>query len=283
VSLFAFLTACGSNGPGAQVERYGISLDVPEGWRAEVSRGVIRIDRGDVSVALREYETSRPGEAAYFKRPWPVRLATSDFERRHDEDETALLYSVADRLFSVHPGKSVPAPAELDELNAALASIEVEAGDFYPGSIEPVTFLPRPGWHAVSSGATPRYAHGEAVHTAAATIAYLDEPNALPPRRTLEVLPRDGIVAAVSVSRSSGWLRAPRHAPPYRLSDLDGRVGWEGQVRDLPEYVLWAHAGDRYFVDLRVYFGRRDPTEAMRADAVLRSLQFPDWGPWELD
>lgn len=283
--VLAAATACGSGEPGARVERYGISLEVPDGWAGEVSRGIVRIHRGDVSVALHEYETARPGEAAYFKRAWPVRLAAADFERRHDQDDTALLYSVSGRLFSVFPAGSEPAPAELTELNAALAGIEVERGDFYPGTVEPVAFRDRPGWHTISSGPTPRYAYGESAQAAAATIPLRDEPNELPPRRTLEALPRDGIVAVATVSRTTASLQAPRRAPPYRLADFEGRIGWEGQVGNLPEYVLWATTGDRYFVDLRVYFGRAQPTAAMlaEADAVVSSIRFPDWGPWELD
>ncbi len=41
----------------------------------------------------------------------------------------------------------------------------------------------------------------------------------------------------------------------------------------------------QYDVDLRVYFGRRDPTDEMlvRAQEELDRLGLPDWGPWELE
>jgi hypothetical protein len=286
--------ACGSAEPGARIERYGISVELPAGWAGEVSRGIVRIHRGDISVVLHEYETGSPGEAEYFNREWPVRLTAADFARRHDEDDSALLYSVSGRLFSVFLSTTAPPARELAELNAALAGIEVETGDFYPGSVEPVRIPERPGWDTVSSGATPRRAYGESVQSAAATIQYLDAPNALPPSRTLAALPRNGIVVCVSLTRDSNFdpsrlngndMYQPRRAPPYRLADFERVYPWEGQIRDIPDYRLWAATGERYLVDLRVYFGREHPTNAMlaAADAVLRGLRFPDWGPWELD
>jgi hypothetical protein len=59
---------------------------------------------------------------------------------------------------------------------------------------------------------------------------------------------------------------------------------WEGQVGDVPEYRLWAVSERGYQVDLRVYFGRANPTDSMlaEADAMLAGLEFPDWGLWEL-
>jgi hypothetical protein len=59
---------------------------------------------------------------------------------------------------------------------------------------------------------------------------------------------------------------------------------WEGQVGDVPEHRLWAVSERGYQVDLRVYFGRADPTDSMlaEADAMLAGLEFPDWGLWEL-
>jgi hypothetical protein len=83
--------------------------------------------------------------------------------------------------------------------------------------------------------------------------------------------------------RAGAWERT--HPPPYRISELERVAGWEGQVRDIPDYRLWGVVGDRYLLDLRVYFGQARPTKAMlaEADAVLRGLRFPDWGPWELE
>ena len=53
----------------------------------------------------------------------------------------------------------------------------------------------------------------------------------------------------------------------------------------MPEYVLWGTLEKDIHLDLRVYFGRPDPTEAMRAEAqaMLDGLELPDWEPWELE
>jgi hypothetical protein len=48
----ALATACGSAEPGAGPARYGISLEVPDGVSAEVTRGRIRIATSDLSVVL---------------------------------------------------------------------------------------------------------------------------------------------------------------------------------------------------------------------------------------
>ncbi len=293
-------SACGSAELPAGSARYGISVDVPDGVSAEVTRGTIRIATSELSVVLYEYEpaTGDRAEVAFFKDDWPVRLEAADFGRRvgpGTTDENTRAVAVAGRYFSVFAnGPASASPRQIDELNQALAGIEVKGGDFYRGSVKPVGLPERAGWHAVSSGRGARYAHGEYVQAAAATIPYRNDPNDLPPNRTLEELPRDGILVWISLGRdarlpptalerSDSYERT--HPPPYRLSELQRVDGWEGQVRDIPDYRLWGVVGDRYIVDLRVYFGQEHPTEAMlaEADAVLRALRFPDWGPWELE
>ena len=315
--MLALATACGSAAPAAGPTRYGISIDVPEGWHGEITRGTVRLGTtpvgtelgaDDLSVTLFEYEVAPPDSAATasvtFDGVWPARFDVADVvnpdSRGVVDDANApgrRAVSVQGRYFNVflEAGSRTVSEARVDELNEALASIEVEAGDFYQGSAEPVEFPERAGWHVVSTGPTPRYAHGEYVQTAAATIPYRNGPNDLPPARTLEALPRDGVLLWVSLTRDarfppSRWDERrgafkTLKAPPYRLSDLERVDGWEGQVRDIPDYRLWATNADQYQVDLRVFFGRTDPTEAMlaEADAVLRSLRFPDWGPWELE
>jgi hypothetical protein len=317
VLILALATACGSAAPAAGPTRYGISIDVPEGWHGEITRGTVRLGTtppgtelgtDDVAVTLFEYEIAPPDSAASaaetFDGAWPVRFGVADVaaadSRGAIDDANApgrRAVLVHGRYFNVflESGSRAVSERRIDELNDALARIEVEAGDFYQGSAEPVVFPEREGWHTVSTGPTPRYAHGEYVQTAAATIPYRNGPNDLPPARTLEALPRDGVLLWVGLTR---YARFPpsrwdgksdtfklRQAPPYQLADLERLDGWEGQVRDIPEYRLWATSADQYQVDLRVYFGRGDPTEAMltEADAVLRSLRFPNWGPWELE
>lgn len=49
--------------------------------------------------------------------------------------------------------------------------------------------------------------------------------------------------------------------------------------------VLWRTVRGEYRIDLRVSFGRPDPTAEMRAEAqaMLDGLVLPEWGPWELE
>jgi hypothetical protein len=314
VVVAVLATACGSAEPGARAERYGISLDVPEGWYGEITRGTVRLGTvpagtrlgdGDVAVVLFEHELM-PFELHQPASPnddWPPRFTQADI--RDPDTRGAVdsgdapgrrLVAVNGRRFNVfvESGSRSVSEQRLAELNEALAAIEVGRGDFYNGSAPPVEFPPRRGWHVVSSGPSPRYAGGEYTQSAAATIPYRNDANDLPPARTLEALPRDGILVWVGLTRdarfpASDWDRGeafePRRPPPYRLEDLERFYPWEGQVRDIPEYRLWAAAGDQYLVDLRIYFGQEHPTAAMRAeaDAVLRGLSWPDWGPWELE
>jgi hypothetical protein len=154
--LIALLaTACGSGEPAAGPARYGISVDVPAGVSAEVSRGMIRIATSDLSVVLRELE-----------------------------------------------------PA---------------------------------AWNAAEE-------------------AYFNDDLARP-------------------TGSGGLRMATRNDRGKHASRVAGKAC------KFPEYVLVAAYGDRYRVEIRVYFGRFHPTEAMlaEADAVPRGLRFPDWGAWELE
>jgi hypothetical protein len=75
----------------------------------------------------------------------------------------------------------------------------------------------------------------------------------------------------------------PEREPPFDLDDFERRAGWEGQVRGLPEYLLWGTVRGEYHVDVRVYFGQPEPTAAMldKAQTMLDGLQLPEWGPRE--
>jgi hypothetical protein len=242
-------------------------------------------------VVLYESEPSawNAAEEAYFNDDWPVQLEAADFGQRPgtQSDEDARLVSVAGRFFSLGLAEGTPARRQLEELNDALATIRVKPGDYFPGTVEPPRFAPRSGWDVGDSGPAERYPHGEYVNSWATTIAFRDEEDhAWPPRRTLEALPPDGIVIQATLTRHPGlWNQnALRAAPPYRIRDFVRR-DCPGKACEFPEYLLVAAYGDRYRVEIRVYFGRLHPTDAMRAeaDAMLAGLRFPDWGPWELE
>jgi hypothetical protein len=304
--------------------RYGITVTLPAGWDGRLSRGALhaanfalppdapgwpfeagkRLATQDVLLQLFENEPrdAPPEELSdYRELSGPLRLGARDFEPFDGvtEDSRASGHGFAQRPFRVsgrlfvlfaEAGERVPSGPVLAGVNELLASLEVRRGDFYPGMVAPARLPSRPGWHVGTSGRDEARAEGELTTSWAATIAYADEWNALPPQETLERLPRDGIVIWVGLSRSNrfpprpgGDETFPAREPPFSLDEFERRPGWEGQVRDLPEYLLWGTVRGQFNLDLRVYFGRPVPTEAMLAEAqaMLDGLELPDWGPWE--
>jgi hypothetical protein len=272
-------------------------------WAPQAGRQM-RPDDVLVSVFENEPRRGAPLELGEFPElSGPLRLDAADFEPFDGitEDSRATGHGYARRTFQVagrffvlfsEAGERVPSPSLLDDLNELLGSLVVDPGDFFPGTVEPARFPERTGWFVGTSGSEEARADGEFTTAWASTIPYADEWNALPPFETLERLPRDGIVIWLGVSRSNrfppdgeGDETFPAGQPPFSLGDFERRGEWQGQVRDLPAYVLWATVRHRYQVDLRVYLGRPDPAEATLAEAqaMLDGLELPDWGPWETE
>ncbi|HLE99735.1 MAG TPA: hypothetical protein VI540_07530 [Gaiellaceae bacterium] len=142
------------------------------------------------------------------------------------------------------------------------------------------------------SGPAEVDADGEFLTSWAAAIPFADDWNTLPISKTLRDLPRDGIAMWVLAQRDNRFVPSPEGdrwhppgAPPFRLSDFEHRPMWESQVRDLPEHVLWRTIRGEYRIDLRIYFGRPDPSRQLREEvqAMLDGLVLPEWGPWELE
>ncbi|SRR6266511_4251079 len=304
--------------------RYGIAVTLPAGWDGRLGHGALhaatfplppetpgwaakagkRLAADDALVLLFEDEQQRSPSlelAGYPELSGPLRLDAGDFQpfdgitedsRASGHGFTRRTFQVSGRFFVLfaEAGERVPSPHLLAGLNQLLASLAVERGDFYRGSVAPARFPERAGWFIGTSSADEARAQGEFTTSWASTVPYADDWNALPPFNTLERLPGHGIVIWVGLSRTNrfpprpeGDQTFPARTPPFSLDDFDPRGAWEGQVRDLPEYLLLATVRGQYDVDLRVYFGRPDPTEAMRASAqaVLDGLELPDWGPWE--
>jgi hypothetical protein len=266
-----------------------------------------RLTQHDVRVLLFENgrdNRSPPTDLSEFPELSGVlRLNAADFERSDGatEDSRASGHGFARRTFQLSERLFVlfvetgswPPPAEaLAGLNELLASLTVEQGDFHPGTVEPARFPERAGWRTGTSGPDEIDADGEFTTSWASTIPYVDDWNALPPFNTLEQLPPDGIVIWLGLTRSNRLPALPRdpccpaREPPFRLEEFDQRQSWEGQVdAAVPEYVLWGTIADRQRIDLRVYFGRQDPTKRMLAEAqgMLDGIALPDWGPWETE
>jgi hypothetical protein len=300
------------------MQRYGITLEVPAGWDVELTRGAVYAASFDVhareptaglpadGVSLHLFEADPAADSPplelelYPARTRPPALAESDF--RPPEPDAQRVEGVARRSFSLagrpfdlfaYSGSLPPPPDALARLNELLTSLAVEPGDFYPGTVAPAEFTLREGWNVNTSGPKPIRADGEWLTAWASTIPYRDPWNALPPHETLEALPDDGVVIWVGLERNSRFPPTapdregivPPVEPPFRIADLEHYRHWEGQVDDIPEYRLWGTVRRQYRIDLRLYFGRPEPTPAMldEAQAMLDGLRLPDWGPWELD
>jgi hypothetical protein len=312
LAVLALDLACGSGSresareSGPDLERYGLSLSVPDGWDGEITRGTVRfanrelprfpgpwqLEPGDLVVEVIERDTPADDPAAADAVP---RLAAGDFAPPEPGTYPGRWgvaradFTLGGRWFTLlsESGSRPVAADDLAAANAILASLSVRPGDPYPGEVDPARFEPADGWQTGSSGPRPEGAEGDWTTTWAATVPYRDAWNAFP-QRTLESLPRDGVLIWVSLSRFADPAGAragfPVRPRPYRIDDFDVLTGWEGQVRDLPEYRLWTRVQGQYDVDLRVYFGRPAPSAAMvaSAQAALDRLHLPDWGAWEL-
>jgi hypothetical protein len=306
------LPSCGathrrSAGDGAALHRYGIGLEVPEGWDATITRGAVRAANvplpplagqplADGQLLFQLFETDpeadspAPDLSLYPKVDTVPTLAADDFHPPEPGTEQVAglarrTFSVSGRLFIlfVSSGTKVPPASALLQLDQLLAGMSIEPGDFYPGSIEPPRFAHRDGWLVGDSGPRPVLADGDFVSAWASTIPYRDSWNTPHADVTLGALPEDGIVIWIGLFTTNrfapGSRGGPKVTPPLRLSEFEHRAVWEGQVRDLPEYLLWATVDDEYEVDARVFFGRPLPTPAMEheADAMLAGLQLPNW------
>lgn len=285
-------TSCGGDqdGPDAADARYGISVSAPEGWDARVARGLLVAEKANARVRLFEtaLENRSPPTSTreYPELTGALQLDEGDF-RPHDGHAIATRnFRLSGRRFVAFvETASLPPPARtLAELNELLRSLEVAPGDFYPGVVEPPHFAPRPGWQVGTSGPEEVDPDGEYMTAWAATVRYADEWNEFPPHRTLDRLPVDGSVIWLSLSRTNRF-GPPEEAlvGPFRLDTFE-RGGFEG-VPEYPLYRLLGRAGADMQLELNVFFGRGDPTPAMRAEAqaMLDGLVLPDWGPWELE
>jgi hypothetical protein len=309
----------GASAGERRLERYGIRITAPDGWNARLTRGTVEASTApldspsqpvpladdDVAVTLFEFEpdpASYPAadlDRAYSDGP-PRPFVAQEFGPSEEPSGGVRGRGFAHRNFRlagrrfdlfVEAGTRTPPAAAVAELNALVASLDVTRGDFYPGSVEPPRFAPADGWHVGFAGGGPTRA-ADYAEAWAATVPYANAPRDLPPVRTLEALPADGILVWVGLARDNRYAptselrrHEPRVAVPLRLGEMHGGVGWEGQVRDISLYRLHGLVPGRYHVDAWVFFGDGEPTpeQRARAQAMLDRLDLPDWGRWELD
>ncbi len=322
LTLIGLGTGCGAAEAPAQergetLERYGIAVTLPGGWHARLTRATVEaatvpkipsgndvpLGKDDILVRLFENEPEPQflEEARRFHpEGLPDRFTAEGFGPPEWGGGNPKGHGFARRNFSlsgryfdlfVESGSLKPSEDLVARLNELVRSLEVRAGDFYPGTIEPPRFRPTAGWDAGSFGGGEVRA-GDYASAWASTVPYRNGPRDLPPSDTLETLPPDGVLIWVGLARENRFpptselrRREPRLSVPLQLTEAQGGFGWEGQVGKVALYRLWGWVGEQYSVDLWIFYGRREPTADQRARAqdMLDRLELPDWGSWELD
>jgi hypothetical protein len=268
-----------------RISGYGISMRLPSGWHGEITRGKVvaekssRLGRDDMRLTLLEHPMTDGGW--YFTGRPPIRLSDAEFIRGAGDVAPAITGRVfADHgrwfVLSVQAGSFRPSAQLVEQANEALATLTVEPGDFYPGSVEPATFAAADGWHTGTSGPAKVQPDVEQTHTWASTIPYLDEPFQFPPSKTLDRLPPDGIIIDVQLF---GRTRGRAAELPFRIDGVEPG-SFEGLPPEAPAYgVGGVPPGQHYNVEVMVLFGRSPtPDQVAAADAELARLHLPDWG-----
>ena len=322
LALIALAPSCGAaeapaREANAKLERYGIALTLPPGWHARLTRATVEAGTAPLTPARNEISLAEAGLVVRLFEYEPEPEFMRETQRTHPDGSPRSFtaaefrstelggdnpkgqgfarrnFSLAGRYFDLFVESAAARPSEgaVAGLNELVTSLDVRAGDFYPGTIEPPRFAPADGWYAGSYGGGEVRATDHA-SAWASTVPYRNGPRDLPPATTLEALPPGGILIWVGLARDNrfpptGELRSRRSAVsvPLQLGQAQGGPGWEGQVRDISLYRLWGWVGEQYSVDLWIFYGRAEPTADQRArvQAALDRLDLPDWGSWELD
>ena len=282
-------------------------MRIPGRWEGRLANGIVyagtlparagdgfgrsarrRMQKDDAIVLLEEHEAAAPGPTGAL----PIALASGDFtepDAGNDDSEGHRIvrqrFSAVGRNFFlwVEVGDTRIAPDLLAELYGALGSLEIAPGDHDPDTVPPAEFAPARGWFAGSSG--PGRADAEGAQTVAwtSTVPYADAPREIPDR-TLAALERDDIAIRAVLSRNSrspadGDPLFPPKRPPLTLDDASvGDVPGAASDR-VRLYTVFASIRGEYGVQIQAFFGRREPTAAMLADAerALARLRLPSW------
>ena len=130
---------------------------------------------------------------------------------------------------------------------------------------------------AAGAGWRTRTTTAGGLRIAEATTAAFDEPTGVLPDRTLAALPQNGIlVTAWDYGREPRRNLSPARRLPYHLAEFRHDRGWEGQpATNVPQYVLFTSLR-HHMLDVRVFFGRQDPSSSLRASAQAE-LATPRW------
>ena len=289
----------GSQVAGATVAGRGVSIVVPEGWQADVARGRIQIQDyagtgdpavGQVQAFLREYSQAlAAGDGfPYPELAGPLTIQPGEYPSvQFAQDATqgpgitgaARFFTASGRRFELFAryGGDPPAAAAGAGLNDILATLRVQPGDFYPGTLDPPAFSPAQGWYIGGDGPTGARPEGDQLCAWASTIPYRDPQNCPIAAYTIDALPPDGMVISANAYRN--W-SLPHGQLPETLT-LPGQLGspGEGGRRSLD---IQGIAPGGYYVEISVNVAADATlTPAMRnqAQAMVDSLHLPTWPP----
>jgi hypothetical protein len=264
------------------VEGYGISMRLPSGWGGHVGRGELDAASGELRLRLLEHAPELGGE--FVTGGVPIELTPAEFVPQSGGSSVAIsgrsfVDQGRDFVLWVEADALPPSAKAVEQANEALATLRVEPGDFYPGTVAPATFAAADEWHTGTSGIADAQPDGQETWTWASTIPYADEPFQFLPHKTLAALPPDGIVIDVQLveprDRAHGTVEAP-----FRITQADGPGSMEGLTPPISLYSTGGNVlGQNYDVGISVMFGREHPTpdQFARANAELARMRVPDW------
>ncbi len=268
-----------------EIRGYGITMRLPH-----MGRG--KLEAGSSQIRLRLEEHGPGDEGPWFTtgRP-PIQLSDAEFvpgpTAGTDTTVATTAHSFVDRgrqfVLWVDAKSLPPDPAAVKQANEALGTLTVEPGDFYPGTVEPATFVAASGWHSGTSGRTDVQPDGQSAATWTSTIPYRDQPFEFPPSKTIAALPPDGIIIDVQLFGPGGY-GGGKATPPFRIAQSTGESGFEGVPEGVGVYQIGGHVPRQHYdVNINVLFGRKPPTRAQvaAADAQLARLNLPDWASSE--
>jgi hypothetical protein len=171
-------------------------------------------------------------------------------------------------------------PRRRREALAILDSLRVRPAPF-DERLHAASFSAAAGWRTRVSRPSQEGSCSRQRVSWASTVPFSDPPRELPPHDMIAALPPDGIV--IAVAQYTNCRRALRGikalSPPLRLEGAT-RSGFPGPRGDeLPLYRVLGRFAGRYYVDLWVFFGRREPIVAQRAKAQreLSGVRWPAW------
>ncbi len=172
-------------------------------------------------------------------------------------------------------------PARRREALAILDSLRVRPAPFHE-RLHAAHFPRAPGWRTrISPPSADVPTCGKQRVSWASTVPFLDGPRQLPPSKTIQALPPDGIVTALVqyVDTCRRLKGIPALRPPLDLTHAT-RSGFPGpRGDDLPLYRILGRFPGHYDLDVWVFYGRRHPTPTQRA-AAQRELTAVRWPAW---